>query len=339
MPRKPAQRLRVSALWGETVLGTRELGPREGLALDGADRRGVARLPSPDDVFGLPTHVFSPGPTGWRLDASGATGGFVERAGERVAAIGKPEVVLTDVGDFGVLEYGTRYALFFQASTVAPSLGRRLRPSLVTCLAGAFSCSLLLGVLLLVRALTLPVAAMPSFSEASLGSQLVHAEATLVNAQAPLLKSREAWLAGNEESTRQLRELVGALKASSSTNTPAPAVKPQEPLARIAVWDRSASAIRVFGASQGLTEAQVNRTLGAHMDTLQACLSTQEAPGQIVVRINAEPDGAIASATMTHSSLGNPATERCVLREARRLSLPAATRPTTAHLILVMRKN
>jgi len=313
-----ALRLRVAALWGENVLEVRE-------------------LPCPGDLLGLPGAVLSPDGAGWRFDGTGAKAGFVERGGARVSILDVPVGSLTQAGDFGVLEYANEYSVFFQTTASAPRLGLRLRPSFVAVLATAFSCLLLLGTLAMLWALTLPVGA-----EAPLGLGATHDElrllhVTLANSASPNAPS----LVSDEETQRQLLELVSTLRTTgpNADSVASQAQKLEPASARFRVWDRTASTIQVLGQAQGLTDTQVKRVLGSHMESLQACLSPDATPGKIVLRLRFEPDGSADSASMTGSSLRDPSTERCVLREARRLSMPAAARSTAVQLVLTLQKH
>jgi len=313
-----ALRLRVAALWGETVLEVRE-------------------LPCPGDLLGLPGAVFSPDGAGWRFDGTGAKGGFVERGGARVSILDVQAGSLTQAGDFGVLEYANGYSVFFQTTASAPRLGLRLRPSLVAVLATAFSCLLLLGALATLRALTLPLGAEAPLGFGAADDELRLLHVTLANSATTNTPS----LISDNDTQRQLIELISALRPTDpSTAFAAPEDQKLEPAsARFRVWDGTASTIQVLGQAQGLTDTQVKRVLGSHMESLQACLSPDATPGKIVLRLSFEPDGSADSASMTRSSLRDPSTERCVLRVARRLSMPAAGRSTAVQLVLTLQKH
>lgn len=331
--------LTVAALWGETVIATRELSGADGLTLN-ATAPGATALPGPENLLGVPLWVLAPVPVGggWRVDAGGATAGFIDQAGTRLSVLQQTGLAVVNPGDFGVLQYGQDFSVFFQATQRGPKLGRWPRPTVVALLAVSFSTLLVLGVLYLVRALTLPLLTPPlSLFGTTERTALVQAEAASSGVESATIGSAPI---SDEDPTEQLLQIVAALRSSPDSESPlVPSPNADSSAQRIRVWDRSASTARIFGAHQGLTEAQVNRVLASRLDALQACLSPQAARGQMVIRLLLAADGAVDSASMTHSSLGDAVTERCVLREVWRLGMPAATRPTTAHIVLAMRKN
>ncbi len=331
-----ALRLRVAALWGATVVEVRELQASEVLRLSAAVDADPRALPCPGDLLGLPSAVLSPASDGWRFDGTGAKGGFVECGGARVSILEVQVGSLTQAGDFGVLEYTNEYSVFFQTTRSAPRLGLRLRPSRVAILAIAFSCLLLFGALAILGALTFPLGAQAPLGLGAADDEVRLVPLALANSANPNAPS----LVSDPETQRQLQELVSTLRATSpNADSATPETQKLEPgSARFRVWDRTTSTIQVLGRGQGLTDTQVKRVLGSHMESLQTCLSPDAKPGKIVVRVSYGPDGSADSASMTRSSLRDPSTERCVLREARRLSMPAAPRPTAVLLVLGLQK-
>src|SRR5262245_22203695 len=105
LPPAPPVVLRTAAVWGTTVLTTKNLWRGQSLAFGEFDG---AELPKPENctMSDAPIRAVA---SGWELDARGATGGLVYLRGRRenpadMARGGAPIPIVA--GDFGVVQYG-----------------------------------------------------------------------------------------------------------------------------------------------------------------------------------------------------------------------------------------
>src|SRR5512142_3251970 len=151
LPPPPRIVLRTAAVWGTTVLATRQLGGGESLGF--GDFAGAA-LPKPDNAA-MPDAPIRAVASGWELDARGATGGLVSLRGRQenpadLARSGAPIPSLA--GDYGVVQFGPNFSVFFQFSTAPPMLQTRNRLDWALILAFVFSLVAVCGALALVWA-------------------------------------------------------------------------------------------------------------------------------------------------------------------------------------------
>lgn len=149
--------LRTAAVWGTTVLTLRQLGSGQSLAF--GDFKEAA-LPKPDNspMPDVPVRAVA---NGWELDARGATGGIVYLRGRRenaaeLARAGAPIPIVA--GDFGVIQYGPNFSVFFQFANVPPVLGHRLKFEWGLLFAFIFSLVAICGGLAMIWAITTPPA-------------------------------------------------------------------------------------------------------------------------------------------------------------------------------------
>jgi len=96
-------------------------------------------------------------------------------------------------------------------------------------------------------------------------------------------------------------------------------------------------------AGQGLTPEQINRVVMSRMGAFRACYEIAldkdpTAHGGVSVAFSVSPGGDVASASVSHSSLGNPRVEGCVLRTFNRLRFPAADKSTNANYPFLFKK-
>jgi hypothetical protein len=149
--------LRTAAVWGTTVLSTRQLTGGQSMLL--GDREGSV-VPKPDGamIADAPIRAVA---NGWELDARGATGGVVSVRGRRenpaeLARTGAPIPIVA--GDFGLVQYGPAFSVFFQFAYAAPALKQRRRLDWPLILAFLFALISVLGGLALIWAITTPPA-------------------------------------------------------------------------------------------------------------------------------------------------------------------------------------
>ena len=86
---------------------------------------------------------------------------------------------------------------------------------------------------------------------------------------------------------------------------------------------------------QGLSPAQIQRVVMSRFGAFRACYELAlakdpSAKGGITVGFSISPGGAVSSASVSSSSLGNPRVEGCVLRQFNRLKFPTADKGTNA---------
>ncbi len=104
---------------------------------------------------------------------------------------------------------------------------------------------------------------------------------------------------------------------------------------------------KVAGANSGkpgsgLTPEQIRRVVMSRMGAFQACYEIAlgkdpGAKGGVTVSFGVTPGGSVASASVSHSSLGNPRVEGCMLRTFNRLKFPTADKPTNASFPFVFK--
>jgi hypothetical protein len=149
--------LRTAAVWGTTVIAMRQLGGGESFAFGDFKE---ASLPKPDGSPMPDVPVRAVG-TGWELDARGATGGVVFLRGrqENAADLGRGGAPVPIVaGDFGVVQYGPTFSVFFQFANVPPPIRDRIRAEWGLIFAFIFSLVAICGGLAMVWAITTPPA-------------------------------------------------------------------------------------------------------------------------------------------------------------------------------------
>jgi hypothetical protein len=149
--------LRTAAVWGTTVLSTREL--RGGQSMLLGDREHAV-VPKPDGAMIADSPVRAVA-NGWELDARGATGGLVVLRGRRenpaeLARTGAPIPIVA--GDYGLVQYGPTFSVFFQFAYAAPPMKQRRRLDWGLVLSFLFASISVLGALALIWAITTPPA-------------------------------------------------------------------------------------------------------------------------------------------------------------------------------------
>ncbi len=148
--------LRTAAVWGTTVVATRQLAGGESLFFGESE---AAVLPKPDNspMADVPIRGVA---SGWELDARGATGGLLYLRGRKENPVdfgrtGAPIPIVA--GDFGVVQYGPNFSVFFQFANAPPMMRDRVRLDWALLLAFLFSFVAVCGGLALVWAITTPV--------------------------------------------------------------------------------------------------------------------------------------------------------------------------------------
>ncbi len=84
----------------------------------------------------------------------------------------------------------------------------------------------------------------------------------------------------------------------------------------------------------GLSQAQVQRVVMAHLGAVRACYETeaQRNPslrGGVTVAWTIDANGSVSGASLASSTLGNPRVEGCVVRQVKGWRFPSADGPTT----------
>jgi hypothetical protein len=149
--------LRTAAVWGTTVLSAREL--RGGQSFLFGDRANDV-VPKPDGAMIADSPVRAVA-NGWELDARGATGGLVVLRGRREnpAELGRSGAPIPIVaGDYGLVQFGPTFSVFFQFSYAAPPIKQRRRLDWGLVLSFVFALISVLGALALIWAITTPPA-------------------------------------------------------------------------------------------------------------------------------------------------------------------------------------
>lgn len=156
-PAAPPVILQAAAVWGTTVLASRQLWGGQSFVFGD---RGDVVLPKPDGspMSDVPVRAVA---NGWELDARGATGGVLYLRGRRedpayLAQSGAPIAIVA--GDFGVVQYGPSFSVFFQFVNAPPQLRKRQRLDWALILAFLFSLVAVCGGLALIWAITTPPA-------------------------------------------------------------------------------------------------------------------------------------------------------------------------------------
>jgi hypothetical protein len=157
IPAPPPVILRAAAVWGTTVLSLKQLSRGDSMAF--GDFEGAV-LPKPDNNP-MPDAPIRAVASGWELDARGATGGLVSLRGRQenpaeLARTGAPIPIVA--GDYGVVQFGPNFSVFFQFSNAPPLLQKKNRLEWSLLLAFVFSVVATCGALALVWAITTPPA-------------------------------------------------------------------------------------------------------------------------------------------------------------------------------------
>jgi hypothetical protein len=154
-PAPPPVILQTAAVWGTTVLASRQLWGGQSFVFGDAT---PAVLPKPDGspMSDVPVRAVA---SGWELDARGATGGMLYLRGRpenpaELARTGAPIPIVA--GDYGVVQYGPNFSVFFQFAHAPPSLSLRRRWDWALILAFLFSLVAVCGGLALIWAITTP---------------------------------------------------------------------------------------------------------------------------------------------------------------------------------------
>jgi hypothetical protein len=126
------QLLRVAAVWGTTVLGTKVLERGDSLVLGQGD---PGALPMPDGID-MPQTPVRAAQGGWEIDARGTVAGILRLRGrdEDPVAVGRTGAHVTIMpGDFGLLQYGL-FSIFFQYSSPGKTIKSGYSTDLLTSL-------------------------------------------------------------------------------------------------------------------------------------------------------------------------------------------------------------
>ncbi|CAN5272336.1 hypothetical protein BH09MYX1_BH09MYX1_19140 [soil metagenome] len=83
----------------------------------------------------------------------------------------------------------------------------------------------------------------------------------------------------------------------------------------------------------GLTPEQIRRVVMAHTGALRACYDSELArnpnlKGGVTMTWNIEPGGAVTSASIASSTIGNPRVEGCIQRQVKAWKFPTSESPT-----------
>lgn len=155
VPAPPPVVLRTAAVWGTTVLATRQLTGGQSMLVGDAEGAIVAK---PDNALVSDSPIRAVA-SGWELDARGATGGFLILRGRQenpaeLARAGAPIPIVA--GDYGVVQYGSTFSVFFQFAHAAPPMQKKRRVEWALLLAFVFAFISVLGALALIWAITTP---------------------------------------------------------------------------------------------------------------------------------------------------------------------------------------
>jgi hypothetical protein len=126
------QLLRVAAVWGTTVLGTKMLDRGESLVL-GLGEAGSLPMPEGVDMPQTPVRAAQ---GGWEIDARGTVSGILRLRGrdEDPVAVGRTgSTVAIMPGDYGLLQYGL-FSLFFQYASPGAGIKAGFSTDLLTSL-------------------------------------------------------------------------------------------------------------------------------------------------------------------------------------------------------------
>jgi hypothetical protein len=98
----------------------------------------------------------------------------------------------------------------------------------------------------------------------------------------------------------------------------------------------------VAKAGQGLSPEQIRRVVMSRQGAFQACyeIALSKDPGAkggVTVGFSISPGGDVASANVSHSSLGNERAEGCMMRVFNRLKFPSADKATNASFPFVFK--
>ncbi len=155
-PAEPAVILRAAAVWGTTVLGLRHLDAGVSFEL-GDGPTAVTQKPDGAPISDSPIRAVG---SGWELHVRGATGGTLFLRGRQedpaqLAQTGAPIAIVA--GDYGLIQYGPNFSVFFQFAHAPPMLKQRLKFEWSLLLAFIFSFVAVIGGLALIWAITTPL--------------------------------------------------------------------------------------------------------------------------------------------------------------------------------------
>jgi hypothetical protein len=319
------QILRAAVLWGDGVLGMRELRPGESLRLgDGK------YLPKPLGSSAPDVPLSAKG-SGWELDPSGTTGGRIQLASHwqtpASLALSNPKYRLA-VGDCGLLQYGD-FALFFQMLPPVRPMDRTSQWESRKVLAFALSVLVVVGGLLLVHAITLgDEAEVPLALQSSAEfRQLLHVRAEINPRPAPAggLAMREArgWSEAPGEDVEQALRGLRPVTESVGSLRNVELLTPDE-----AFRDEGVAGLEVPGG-QGLGLLQVRSALRSHASELIGCFrsASDSAVGTVTMTFTIIKRGTLGNLTMRPEPTDLQA-PRCVERGLRRIRFPSSGKPT-----------
>lgn len=148
--------LRAAAVWGTSVLGVRHLMGGQSFSL--GDGEGAV-VPKPDRSPASDVPIRAVG-NGWELDLRGATGGALYLRGRRenpADLATSPAPIAIVAGDYGLIQYGPNFSVFFQFAHAPPVLKGRTRIEWSLLFAFLFAAVAVGGALALIWAITTPI--------------------------------------------------------------------------------------------------------------------------------------------------------------------------------------
>ncbi|MEZ4225810.1 MAG: AgmX/PglI C-terminal domain-containing protein [Polyangiaceae bacterium] len=153
---QPTVVLRAAAVWGTTVLGLRHLDAGKSFEL-GDGPGAVTQKPDGAPISDYPIRAVG---SGWELHVTGATGGVLYLRGRQedpahLAQTGAPIPIVA--GDYGLIQYGPNFSVFFQFANAPPVLKERIKIDWALLLAFLFSMVAVVGGLALIWAITTPI--------------------------------------------------------------------------------------------------------------------------------------------------------------------------------------
>jgi hypothetical protein len=348
--------LRAAAVWGTTVLALRQLSGGESMHIGEAQG---AVVPQPDGLPVAECPIRAVG-SGWELDVRGATGGLVTLRGRRqnpaeLARTGAPIPIAA--GDFGLLQYGPTFGIFFQLTHSAPPMRKKRRIDGSLVLAFIFALIAVLGGLALIGSITTP-RAVPKPLELTSPRELAlrfHLKSEALQPPAEPAGKDAVEPEGEKDGARD-KTLAEALSSdvadevrrtlSTISSVGSGAVGPGGSTAEhegdakgTAEHEGKGTAEHEGGkgapkAEPGLAGAQIARVVTPRMALFRACyvVVAKREPGlagDVSVRFSVAPSGSV-SAVSVGGSLGHPRVTDCVKRRFERLRFPAADQPTNA---------
>jgi hypothetical protein len=220
-----------------------------------------------------------------------------------------PEII---PGDHGLLRCGD-YALFFQLSAAPPKLAGGLRVEVPVLLAALFALILVVGGLLLVRAIMPPRIPKPIELETR---QALARRLSIKLAPEREQKHDQPQRAGQDTSV----DMTASLHDLGIDN-PVPA-----PMNGVPPVELAGATIETPG--QGLTPQQIHRTVSLYRNSFAECRSSQSATVTIDLSITAP--GVVKELRIAEGHPEDLRFARCVVRRFKNVTFPAARLDTNA---------